>query len=263
MGSELVFRAAEMVDVQPQPQPSRFGWLWPESTAQAMTLDRRSRRGVDPIGIGVRERYQPSKENTFVDSEHFNELLDRSGSGELHQASLVRLYEDRQVNAVNLLKQQLETLNAARLEAEQRQIQILEESLYEPMFDVSEGSTLSGDSPRYEHFLGDDGPGSWSSVPGSDCCSVDMEGDIFGPAEYWRDRARGYSKLLTDSIRREEVLIQKLNEYASQPPPTWQPIEELRQQLHRFDNFLRFSLRKAPVVIGHQVRYQSLRGSAI
>ncbi|KAG0612313.1 hypothetical protein M758_6G017900 [Ceratodon purpureus] len=250
MGSELAFRAAEMVDVQPQ--PSRFGWLWPESTAQAMMLDRRSRRGVDPIGSGMREMYQPAKENTFVDSEHFNELLDRSGSGELHQASLVRLYEDRQVNAVNLLKKQLETLNAARLEAEQRQIQIMEESLYEPIYDVGEGSTLSGDSPRYEHFLGDDGPGSWSSVPGSDCCSVDMEGDTFGPAEYWRDRARGYSKLLTDSIRREEVLIQKLNEYATQPAPTWQPIEELRQQLHRFDNFLRFSLRKAPVVIGHQ-----------
>ena len=251
MGSELLFRAAEMVDIQPQ--PSRFGWLWPESTAQAMMLDRRSRRTVDPEGAGVRERHLGAKGNTFVDSEHFSELLDRSSSGEYHQASLVRLYEDRQVNAVNLLKQQLETLNAARLETEQRQLQIMEASVYEPMFDLGEGSTLSGDSPRYEHFLGDDGPGSWSSVPASDCCSVDMEGDSFGPAEYWRERARGYSKLLSDSIRREEILVQKLNEYASLPPATWQPIEEIRQHLHRFDNFLRFSLRKAPVVIGHQV----------
>jgi len=246
MGSEL-FSAAEMVDVQPMPG------LWPDST-QALMIDRRSGHAADPRGA---ERHLLSKENTFADSEHFMELLDRSGSGDLHQASLVRLYEDRQVNAVNLLKQQLESLNAARLEAEQRQIQIMEETLYEPMYSVGEGSTLSEDSPRYEHYLGDDGPGSWSSVPGSESCSVEMEGDSFGPAEYWRDRARGYAKLLTESIRREEVMIQKLNEYAALPPQTWQPIEELRQQLHRFDNFLRFSLRKAPVVIGHQVRLQT------
>lgn len=249
MGSELFPEPAEMVDVQPMPG------LWPEST-QALMVDRRS--GHTSARTGLMERHLLARENTFVDSDHFMELLDRSGSGESQQASLVRLYEDRQVNAVNLLKQQLETLNAARLEAEQRQIQIMEESLYEPLYNVGEGSTVSEDSPRYEHFLGDDGPGSWSSVPGSESCSVEMEGDSFGPAEYWRDRARGYAKLLSESIRREEVLIQKLNEYASLSPQAWQPIEELHQQLHRFDNFLRFSLRKAPVVIGHQVRLSNI-----
>lgn len=252
MGSELV-SAADMVDVQPMPG------LWPES-AQALMMDRRSRHSADAKGIEV---HLLSKENTFVDSDHFMELFDRSGSGDSHHASLVRLYEDRQVNAMNLLKQQLETLNAARLEAEQRQMQIMEESFCEPLYTVGEGSTLSEDSPRYDHFLGDDGPGSWSSVPGSESCSVEMEGDSFGPAEYWRDRARGYAKLLTDSIRREEVLIQKLNEYASLPPQAWEPIEELRRQLHRFDNFLRFSLRRAPVVIGHQVRLQFSTSSEI
>lgn len=246
-----MYSAAEMVEVQPMPG------LWPEPT-EAVMIDRRSRSITDPKVAGIIERHLGSKENSFVDSEHFMELLDRSVSGDSHQASLVRLYEDRQVNAMNLLKQQLESLNAARLEAEQRQVQILEETLYEPMYNnVGEGSTLSEDSPRYEHFLGDDGPGSWSSVPGSESCSVEMEGDSFGPADYWRDRARGYAKLLTDSIRREEVLILKLNEYATLPPQTWQPVEELCQHLDRFDNFLRFSLRKAPVVIGHQVRPQS------
>ncbi|XP_024390977.1 histidine kinase 5 isoform X2 [Physcomitrium patens] len=245
MASEVLYSSAKMVDVQAMPG------LWPEST-QAVMLDRRRRHTTDLQAAGTTGRHVVSKENTFIDSEHFKELLDRSCSADSQQASLARLYEDRQDNAVNLLKQQLETLNSARLEAERRQIQIMEESYYEPMYNVGDGSTLSEDSPRYEHFLGDDGPGSWSSIPGSDSCSVEMEGDSFGPAEYWRDRARGYAKLLTDSIRREEQLVEKLNEYASMPPPSWQPIEEIRTQLHRFDNFLRFSLRKAPVVIGHQ-----------
>lgn len=252
MASEVLYSSAKMVDVQAMPG------LWPEST-QAVMLDRRRRHTTDLQAAGTTGRHVVSKENTFIDSEHFKELLDRSCSADSQQASLARLYEDRQDNAVNLLKQQLETLNSARLEAERRQIQIMEESYYEPMYNVGDGSTLSEDSPRYEHFLGDDGPGSWSSIPGSDSCSVEMEGDSFGPAEYWRDRARGYAKLLTDSIRREEQLVEKLNEYASMPPPSWQPIEEIRTQLHRFDNFLRFSLRKAPVVIGHQVFYQSYR----
>lgn len=219
MGSEVLYSLAKMVNVPAAQGP----WV---GFARPVTPGSGGRLTTDLPATGAIGKQSFPKEGTFIDSDHFMELLERSGSGDSHLASLMRLYEDRQVNAVNLLKQQLETLNSARLEAERRQTQIMEENFYEPMYAVGEGSTLSEDSPRYEHYLGDDGPGSWSSVPGSDTCSLEMEGDSFGPAEYWRDRARSYAKLLTDSIRREEQLVEKLNEYASMPPSNWQPIED-------------------------------------
>lgn len=227
--------STKMVDVQAMPT------MWPESMPALVRTDRR---------LQIAEGQIFPKVNVFADSSHFQELLDRSVSGDNHQSSLASLFENRQKNAVSLLRQQLDTLTVERLEAERQQMHILEENVYDPLFAV-DGCSLSGESPpTYDQYVGDDGPRSWSSIPGSELS--EMEGDI--PAEYWRDRARGFAKLLSDSVHREEILTEKLNEFTSIPLPA-KPLEELRQHVHRFDDILRFTLRKAPVVVGHQVRF--------
>lgn len=192
-------------------------------------------------------------EHTFADSDHFAEILDQSVAARSHQASLVKIYEARQNNAVALLRQQLDILNLEILEAEQRQLQILEENSFELQYGNCE--SLPGEEgespPAYDGYLGDDGPRSWSSVPGSDCCSSsEIDGDA--GADFWRDRARALTKLLAESIRREKLLMQKLNKYTS-CPPTAEPFDEIYEQVKKLDEYLRFSLRRAPIVVGHQV----------
>jgi hypothetical protein len=97
----------------------------------------------------------------------------------------------------------------------------------------------------------------------------------------WRERARALSKLLSESTKREAVLSEKLEALSSlqkritttatspppppPPPSSWlqqQPHlehKQLRQQQERdnmrrcCDSYLRFALRTAPIVVGHQV----------
>ena len=192
-------------------------------------------------------------EHTFADSDHFAEILDQSVAARSHQASLVKVYEARQNNAVTLLRQQLDILNLEILEAEQRQLQILEENSFE--LQCGNCESLLGEEgespPAYDGYLGDDGPRSWSSVPGSDCCSSsELDGDP--GADFWRDRARALTKLLAESIRREKLLMQKLNKYTSCPPAA-EPFDEIYEQVKKLDEYLRFALRRAPIVVGHQV----------
>jgi hypothetical protein len=58
--------------------------------------------------------------------------------------------------------------------------------------------------------------------------------------------------MLSESIRREELLEKKLQEFSS-GPPAMQPLEELGLLPNRFDEFLRFCLKKAPIIVAHQV----------
>jgi hypothetical protein len=58
--------------------------------------------------------------------------------------------------------------------------------------------------------------------------------------------------MLSESIRREELLEKKLQEFTS-GPPAMQPLEELGLLHNRFDEFLRFCLKKAPIIVAHQV----------
>jgi hypothetical protein len=190
-------------------------------------------------------------EHTFADSDHFAEILDQSVAARSHQASLVKVYEARQNNAVTLLRQQLDILNLEILEAEQRQLQILEENSFELQYSESLLGEEGDSPPAYDGYLGDDGPRSWSSVPGSDCCSSsELDGDP--GADFWRDRARALTKLLAESIRREKLLMHKLNKYTSCPPAA-EPFDEIYEQVKKLDEYLRFALRRAPIVVGHQV----------
>jgi hypothetical protein len=58
--------------------------------------------------------------------------------------------------------------------------------------------------------------------------------------------------MLSESIQREELLEKKLQEFTSGPPAI-QPLEELGLLPNRFDEFLRFCLKKAPIIVAHQV----------
>ncbi|KAL0330144.1 UNVERIFIED_CONTAM: Histidine kinase [Sesamum radiatum] len=59
-------------------------------------------------------------------------------------------------------------------------------------------------------------------------------------------------KLLEASLRREQILLGKLQESIENLERQSSPVEELSQVLKRADNFLHFVLQNAPVVIGHQ-----------
>jgi signal transduction histidine kinase len=197
-----------------------------------------------------KENLALGREYAFADSDHLHELIEQSESGELQNSSLAQLYENRQAHAVSLLNEQLQTLNMQRLEAQRLQVQILDDQLYESSYNPEDGWNVSEESlPRSDLFIGDDGPGSWNSLPTSECSTSELEGDH--SVEYWRDRARGFSKLLAESIRREEILEKRLQEFTSAASPM-QHLEELGLQPNRFDDFLRFCLKKAPIIIAHQ-----------
>jgi hypothetical protein len=223
--------------------------LWP---AALLTRKHNEKllHNLAPKEVEKGDRQLFSNEFAFADPDHFHELVSRSESGEAYKSSLARLYEDKQANAMSLLNEQLETLKMQRFEAEKLQGQILNEQLYESSYNPEDGCGVSDESPpRSDVFPGDDGPGSWSSLPTSECSITELEGDH--SAEYWRDRARGFSKMLSESIRREELLEKKLQEFTS-GPPAMQPSEELGLLPNRFDEFLRFCLKKAPIIVAHQ-----------
>jgi hypothetical protein len=124
--------------------------------------------------------------------------------------------------------------------------------------------------------------GSWnSSVSGAQQQLQPVEEDDHekqARQQDWRERARALSKLLSESTKREAVLSAKLEALNSlqkritttttSPPPSssWlqqQPHLEHKQRLQQqerdnmrrcCDSYLRFALRTAPIVVGHQVR---------
>jgi hypothetical protein len=222
--------------------------LWPASLVAKRHLGLQ--HNLEPEEV-EKDNLALGKEYAFADSDHLHELIEQSESGEIQKSSLAQLYENRQAHAVSLLNEQLQTLNMQRLEAQRLQVQILDDQLYESSYNPEDGWNVSEESlPRSDLFIGDDGPGSWSSLPTSECSTSELEGDH--SVEYWRDRARGFSKLLAESIRREEILEKRLQEFTSAASPM-QNLEELGLQLNRFDDFLRFCLKKAPIIIAHQV----------
>ncbi|CAM8913223.1 unnamed protein product [Rhodiola kirilowii] len=75
---------------------------------------------------------------------------------------------------------------------------------------------------------------------------VDVE---FDTVLYWKQRALNCEKLLAESVQREKILTEKLEEKLETQSL---PMEDSSQILKRADNFLHFILQNAPVVMGHQ-----------
>jgi hypothetical protein len=80
---------------------------------------------------------------------------------------------------------------------------------------------------------------------------VNVTGE-YGTVGYWKERAVRLQKLLEDSMKRERILVQKLQESVKMEEQKL-PVEELSHILQRADNFLHFILQNAPIVIAHQV----------
>lgn len=80
---------------------------------------------------------------------------------------------------------------------------------------------------------------------------VNVTGE-YGTVSYWKERAMRLERLLADSLKRESILEQKLQESVKMEEEKL-PVEELSRILERADNFLHFILQNAPIVIAHQV----------
>ncbi|CAM8910007.1 unnamed protein product [Rhodiola kirilowii] len=81
--------------------------------------------------------------------------------------------------------------------------------------------------------------------------SVEVDAE-FDTVLYWKQRALNCEKLLAESVQREKILTEKLEENIKKLETQSSPMEESSQILKRADNFLHFILQNAPVVIGHQ-----------
>jgi len=221
--------------------------MWPSTTQALMKTDKR-RQLLQPT-IDLEQLLQ--RDNTYADEQKFEELMRSSKAGISHRESLARLWKNKQANAVGLLREQLDSLQQRRIESERKKKEILDEHAAECFSSCQAGDEEMLDPVSIgEGFICDsEAASSWSSVP--DSVSSLSEYDGVNSSDYWKEKAKALDTLLFESLKREEVLNTKLQESALEMNSRLSG--ELQQQFERFDNFLRFTLRKAPVVFGHQV----------
>lgn len=201
-------------------------------------------------------------DNTFADEQTFEDLMRFSKIAISHQESLARLWKNRQANAVGLLREQLDSLHQRRIESERKKKKILDEHAAERFFSYPDGDEEMIDPVTIgEGFICNSEPASsGSSVP--DTASSLSEYEENNSSDYWREKAKALDTLLSESLKREDQLSGKLQESLAELPSRLSG--ELHEQFKRFDNFLRFTLRKAPVVFGHQdteLRYRFIHNA--
>lgn len=233
-------QAPYMVDLQQRS-------MWPSTTQALMKTDKR-RQLLQPT-TDLEQLLQ--RDNTYADEQKFEELMKFSKAGISHRESLARICSLKQANAVGLLREQLDSLQQRRIESERKKKEILDEHAAECFSSCQAGDEEMLDPVSIgEGFICDsEAASSWSSVPDSVSSLSEYEG--VNSTDYWKEKAKALDTLLSESLKREQVLCTKLQESASEMNSRLSG--ELQQQFERFDNFLRFTLRKAPVVFGHQV----------
>lgn len=186
---------------------------------------------------------------TIVDFKRLLELTTYTDTGSSQLAYLVKHWEYQQANAVRLLREELDSLSKQREEVELKKLEILEEHRFEeeryggdkrPISILDEVYDLWQDVPRRKNDV----------IVQNKRVEIDAEYDT---VVYWKQRAMHLEKLLEASFRREQILMEKLQESIKDLERQSSPVEELSQILKRADNFLHFVLQNAPVVIGHQV----------
>ncbi|XP_010242308.1 PREDICTED: histidine kinase 5 isoform X2 [Nelumbo nucifera] len=189
-----------------------------------------------------------NEEPSIVDFKRLLELTNYSERGSSQMMYLVKQWEYKQANAVRLLNEELHILNKQRQEAELKKLEILEAHQFEEEKNVGDKRSISILDEVYD---------LWEAVPRkrndvivqNKRLEIDAEYDTI---KYWKQRAMKLDKMLEASIRREQVLMEKLQENIKNLERMSSPVEELSQMLKRADNFLHFILQNAPVVIGHQ-----------
>ncbi|XP_078163156.1 histidine kinase 5 isoform X2 [Carex rostrata] len=193
------------------------------------------------------KEFQSQEEKHKLDFMKLAELTDYSDIGSHQLTSLVKQYKFRRANAFRLLQEELDSLSKQRQEIEQRKQDILQEHRFVEKNQISvldDGYDIWG-APDLERakkvtFL----------YKNEIDVGVNMTGE-YGTVGYWKGRAVRLERLLEDSLKRENILVQKLQECAKMEEQKL-PVEELSSILKRADNFLHFILQNAPIVIAHQ-----------
>jgi hypothetical protein len=194
------------------------------------------------------------EEPAIADFQRLMELTNYTEKGSSQLAYLMQHWEYKQANAVRLLREELDNLSKQRKEVELRKLEIIKDN------NRFEEESYAGDK-RPVSIL-DDAYYTWQDLPvairKSDVVvenkRVEIEAE-YDTVLYWKHRSQDLEKQLEASIRREEILKEKLQESIETIERQSSPVEELSQILKRADNFLHFILQNAPVVIGHQVYY--------
>ncbi|CAM6126831.1 unnamed protein product [Calypogeia fissa] len=227
----------------------RMAPMWPESWEALAAIDQVHQ--YEPQSLPREDLIM--RERGFADPDRLLELVHSSETGAVQMASLARQWERRQAITVHLLRQQLAALDTQRLEAE-RKHRLIVEAHWSPRSTVSalepKGDGGEPTCPMEEDDTSTSGAtSSQSSSVGSMGSSLVDENE--NSLEYWKDQAKKMGQILAENLQREQVLLSKLQESGVQSAMPV-PMEELKDSLHRLDNFLHFTLGKAPIIIAHQ-----------
>lgn len=231
---------------QPEEMDIVLSSMWPEDINEAGRQFNVERPGADKDML---EEVTIKREPDIVDFKRLRELSNYTDKGKWQLANLMKNWESKQENAVRLLREELDSLSKQQQEVELKKLEILEEHRFER--DVYGGDkrpiSILDENLKY---LYQDAPTRKHDVVLQEKISVEGEYDT---VVYWKQQAMNLEKLLEASLRREQVLMEKLQESIQKLEKQCTPVEELSQVLNRADNFLHFVLQNAPVVIGHQV----------
>lgn len=240
MGCEIETDQSEDMDIV-------LSSMWPEDINEAGRQFNVERPGADKDML---EEVTIKREPDIVDFKHLMELANYSEKGNWQLDNLAKNWEYKQANAVRLLREELDSLSKQQREVELKKLEILEEHRFvrdgyggdkRPISVLDENlKYLYQDAPRRKHDV----------VFQEEEINIDAEHDS---VIYWKQMAMNLERLLEASLRREQVLMEKLQESIENLEKQSTPVEELSQVLGRADNFLHFVLQNAPVVIGHQV----------
>ncbi|CAM8916449.1 unnamed protein product [Rhodiola kirilowii] len=218
--------------------------MWPEDVGD----NGRQFNTEKPGGEDMLEEVAFAKDPTVVDFQHLLELTNYSEKGSSQLGYLVKSWELKQANAVGLLKEELDNLSKLRKASELKKWEIQEEHRVEEEKIGGEQRHVSILDDSYD-ILPKIVPRKNHVVVQRQSVEVDVE---FDTVLYWKQRALNCEKLLAESVQREKILTEKLEENIKKLETQSSPVEELSQILKRADNFLHFILQNAPVVIGHQ-----------
>ncbi|KAJ4758162.1 Histidine kinase 5 [Rhynchospora pubera] len=194
------------------------------------------------------KEFKSKTEKHKLDFMRLAELTDYSDIGSHQLTNLVKQYKFRRANAARLLQDELDTLSKQRQEIEQRGLDILQEHRFVERNHISvleeESYDIWGTADR------DRANKSMLSYKNEIDVGVHVTGED-GTVGYWKERAVRLHRLLDESLKRESILVRKLQESVKMEEQNL-PVEELSHILKRADNFLHFILQNAPVVIAHQ-----------
>ncbi|EFJ13085.1 hypothetical protein SELMODRAFT_20384, partial [Selaginella moellendorffii] len=172
------------------------------------------------------------------------------GVGQL--SGLARQWESSHSNAVQLLKEEMESLSSQRSEAESKRRRILDEESFYAAASRDNRSVLRG-SGTLEEQVKRQVSGVPPLVGRRGSFGLEEGGEGYGDqVEHWKSKAWKFNQLLGESLQREEILIKKLEEKSKRLEAVKPMVTELQNQLERVDNFLHFVLRNAPIFLSHQ-----------